>query len=157
MKKIPVKLTNKKASTFALVDDEDFDTLSKIGWFSRDGYAAYTKREFVGGPPVTVLMHRLVMRAKKGQTIDHINRNKLDNRKQNLRFCSQMENTWNTGKRVTATSGHQGVSWHKASQAWRARIQTAGKRIELGSFGSKEEASLAYENMKSKLRPDPRS
>ena len=68
--------------------------------------------------------------------VDHINHNKLDNRKENLRICEHQENTYNKGLCSTNTSGVTGVTWDKLRNKWIAHIK--GKN--LGRFNTKEEA-----------------
>ena len=85
MKEIP--LTRGK---FALVDDEDYEWLSQWKWYcSTTGYAVRGCKNRI------LYMHREIAKTKPGMLTDHINRNKLDNRKENLRFCSHRENMKN--------------------------------------------------------------
>ena len=78
----------------------------------------------------------------KGQ-IDHINRNKADNRIANLRDVSHKQNNQNRSKPSNNTSGHPGVSWHKQKSKWQARIAHNYKQIHLGYFATIEEAVSA--------------
>lgn len=97
----------------ALVDEEDFKYLSQYKWrLSRSGYA------WTGHHPI-IIMHRLLMKAPLGKVVDHKNHNKLDNRKENLRLCSQRENLWNSAHRKTNKSGYTGVNWDKYKNRWR--------------------------------------
>ena len=92
-----------------------------------------------------VFLHRVINgNPPDGQETDHINRNKLDNRKINLRFCSHLENKLNQEIRQNNTSGFKGVSWHKRTRKWRSEIRFNGKRHYLGLFTSKIEAAKAY-------------
>ena len=75
--------------------------------------------------------------------IDHINRNKTDNRITNLRDVSHKQNQQNTGKRSDNTSGHTGVSWYKPYSKWLAHIKHNQKQINLGYFTTIEEAVAA--------------
>ena len=68
----------------------------------------------------------------KGFQIDHINGNILDNRIENLRLATYAENQWNAKTRVDNKSGVKGVSWHKASQKWRAQIKQNKVLYDLG-------------------------
>jgi hypothetical protein len=90
-----------------------------------------------------VYLHRHIMGATKGRTVDHINRDKLDNRRINLRFVSLAENVWNAASRRDNTSGARGV-W-RARNKWHARINIRGTQILLGNFDTVGEASIAYE------------
>jgi hypothetical protein len=137
MKKI--KLTKGKV---ALVDDEDFKWLSKHNWYaSISGYNYYAQRT---KKRKNIRMHRVILNAPKGVIVDHINGNSLDNRKQNLRLCSQSENMCNRLSPVINTSGFKGVSQIKTSKKWEAYINKDGKRVRLGNFLSAKEAALAY-------------
>ncbi len=75
--------------------------------------------------------------------IDHINRNRSDNRISNLREATNKQNQQNTGKQSNNTSGHPGVSWYKQSSKWVARIRHNQKLIHLGYFENLEDAIAA--------------
>jgi hypothetical protein len=76
--------------------------------------------------------------------VDHINHNKLDNRKENLRVCTNADNTKNQIRRINNTSGYKGVSWDKKCQKWWARIMHNGVSFSLGYFDCKKKAARAY-------------
>lgn len=80
---------------------------------------------------------------KPNEKIDHKNRIKNDNTRNNLRFCSQAENTRNISKKKNNKSGFTGVLWKEDKGRWVARITYNNKRIYLGSFKTKEEAIQA--------------
>ena len=90
----------------------------------------------------TVRMHRLIMDAKAGEQVDHRNHNGLDNRRENLRFCSNQQNQFNTRTRAGRQSNLKGVTFHYGK--WQARCQIGGEKAQLGSFDSSEEARAAY-------------
>lgn len=140
MKTIPLT----KGET-AIVDDEDYEKLTKHSWcMSSNGYA---KRCVFGkkrGINKTILMHQEVIDAKKGEWIDHINHNKLDNRKENLRICNASTNGANQRVSVKNTSGYKGVSWDKEKSKWLARIAYKGKQMNLGRYFTAREAAMAY-------------
>jgi len=79
-------------------------------------------------------MHRLIKQTSKGKITDHINQNKLDNRKINLRVVSGMENGRNRGIPKHNTSGIKGVAWDKSRNKWMASIRRNYKHIFLGRF-----------------------
>ncbi|MFA5990454.1 MAG: AP2 domain-containing protein [Sphingomonas sp.] len=135
MKEIP--LTKGKV---ALVDDDDFDELSKFKWFFSKGYALKSEDRY----STEIIMHRRIMNAPDGMDTDHINHNGLDNRRENLRVCTRSENLMNRGKLKNNTSGYKGVSWNKNSKKWQTHIRVNGKKIYLGNFKDKEEAYKAY-------------
>lgn len=134
MKKI--KIQNK----YAIVDNEDFDRLNQYRWrLDKDGYAKTTTLKF---------MHRLVLNLQPndGKRTDHKNRNRLDNRKENLRIATIAQNNQNCGKKPNNTSGYKGISWHKHHNKWISNIRYNGKRIHLGYFSNKEDAAATYKN-----------
>lgn len=126
-----------------LVDDKDFKWLSEYTWyFSDTGYAKSTLWE--DGKALQIRMHRLITGAKRRQMCDHINGDKLDNRRENLRLCTNAENMRNRGKTARNTSGFKGVSWHKQRKKWRAQIKVFYKEKYLGLFENKKDAARAY-------------
>ncbi len=121
-----------------LVDDEDYGWVSQYRWRlflnKRNLYAVTS----VSGQEI--LMHRLIMDAGPGQSIDHKNGDGLDNSRVNLRFATQKQNMANMKKRSGTTSKYKGV-WHYAQiNKWTARIQNE----HLGCFDTEEEAAVTY-------------
>lgn len=130
---------------YALIDDEDFDLVSRYNWYcSSMGYAQRSDR--VNKKRVEILLHRFLLGAKKGQEIDHINRNPLDNTRKNLRFCTRSENNHNKGLNKNNSSGYKGIYWHKGAKKWLGQIMLDGKRINIGLFGNPLSAHLARQN-----------
>ena len=128
---------------FALVDDSDFEFLNKFKWHYRDGYAR--RNIYLNGKQSTWLIYwSVVGKPPRGLTVDHINGNTLDNRRENLRVCTRSENQRNRGKIKNSTSGFKGVSWHKNVGKWQASIGIAGIMKYLGLFTNPEEAHKAY-------------
>lgn len=120
------------------IDVDDIPLISQYKWsFHHSGYSIAR----INGHKVQ--MHRLIINAKDGDVVDHINHNGLDNRKYNLRICTTAQNEWNARKSPRNTSGVKGVNYDKSRNKWRARISYNGKRIELGFFETKEEAEQA--------------
>jgi hypothetical protein len=127
---------------FAIVDAADYEWLNKHNWRAfgtSAGYYAY--REVKGR---AVFMHRLIMNAPRGMVVDHINANKHDNRRCNLRLCTQAENVRNKRK-SHGTSRFKGVWWHRARRKWIAVICHKGKNTILGRFDDEVEAAKAYD------------
>lgn len=141
-----MKIIYTKKRKEILVDDEDYDTLSKYSWYIQsNGYARHDTRNTK--VKLMLTMHRLVMKAKKGQFVDHINLNKLDNRKSNLRFCTPSQNSIHIPKSRKTKSGLKGVFYYPnniPSRPWQAGIGVRRKYIFLGSFADKYEAAKAY-------------
>lgn len=139
-----IELTNGK---IALVDDEDFKEISRITWYyRREGYAVGNLPSPEKGVYPKVLMHRYIMDAKKGEQVDHINGNKLDNRRENLRIANASTNKANCGLRSNNKSGYKGVykASGKRNKQWTASIKVNYEKISLGYFFTPEEAALAY-------------
>jgi len=126
----------------ALVDDEDFEKLSKHKWFAYPhGKTFYAMRVInKNGKSHKIRMHREIMNVQKGFEIDHKDRNGWNNQKSNLRICTKEENNRNRGLQKNNKSGVPGVWWRKEMKKWRVFIRSHGKLIHLGHFDSKDEA-----------------
>lgn len=137
-----IKLTRNKV---AIVDDEDYENLSKFTWHcSYFGYAERATSRAKGKKRRIIKMHREVLRATRGQEVDHINGDRLDNRKENLRFCTNHQNRFNQKVRKDNTSGFKGVYWDKAKRKWYVSIAAKPHRVFLGYFDDKEDGAKAY-------------
>lgn len=111
-------------------------------WYrDKDGYLVSSY--YFNGIRRFVRFHRIVMHAQPKQCVDHINKNKADNRKQNLRICERSENDRNRSLYVTNTSGVAGVYFDKKRKKWVASITYNRKKVYIGRFAEKEEAILA--------------
>ena len=100
---------------------------------------------------LTKRTHRLVIEAFKENVenklcVDHIDNNRENNNICNLRYATHQENTRNSKIRKNSTSGIKGITYHKASNKWQARITIDGLEIHLGLFGNIEDAKLARVN-----------
>lgn len=126
---------------YAIVDDDDYEILNKYKWYYKTPYAARR----VKGIRNKVIMHRVIMgEIPEGLEVDHINGNKLDNRKCNLRVCRSCDNSKNVSKTPGCSSKFKGVSWASARKRWRVEIKSGFNRYRLGSFKSEIEAAIAY-------------
>lgn len=142
----------------AILDADDYERLSKWKWqahWDKTTQSYYARRTIWlrGGKGKTccLLMHREVVGAPAGAIVDHINRNSLDNRKENLRICTAAGNAQNARVRRDNKSGYKGVSWVNRDRCWRANISISGKTIRLGSFRSAEAAHEAYKEASIRL------
>ncbi len=109
--------------SYALIDERDLTLTSGHSWhLNADGYAAATVRD---PHKTTVLMSRIVMGLASGdpREVDHKNRNKLDNRRSNLRIVSRLTNINNVGSNQGATSQYRGVSWSVRLGKWVASFR----------------------------------
>ena len=151
MKLIP--LTKGK---FAKVDDDLFEELSKYEWcLGPKGCAIHREpAKFPGGKRKTIYMHRFIMSTPEGLVVDHINRDKLDNRRKNLRNCTNTENARNCihPKTVHFDVPYKGVRkrvYHSKSGSdlvrWESQITVNNCNIFLGSFKTAIEAAYAYD------------
>lgn len=130
---------------FALIDDEDYDKLSKFSWHvSNKDYARRNVNTGSREGRSTVYMAREIVDVPVGLQIDHKNGNKLNNQKDNFRFVNNGTNCQNR-KQNNNSTGYIGVVLHKASGKYVAQIGYQKKRIHLGSFSTKEEAAKAYD------------
>lgn len=132
-----LKITNPTAkNSFFYIDVEDYHIVDGLRWCFSHGYVtnAYTDTR----------LHRAIMNACEGEEVDHINGNRFDNRKSNLRICTHKENTRNNTIPSNNTSGYKGVSWDKFRDKWKAYIIFDKRMIHLGRFESKTEAAKAY-------------
>lgn len=102
-----------------------------------DGYAcSRINKEFVA-------VHRFISKPLDNELVDHINRNKKDNRKSNLRNTDKSINAFNAKMRSTNKSGITGVHWRKDTKKWEASIKKNYKKYTLGDYATKEEAMAA--------------
>jgi len=135
-----IQLTQGKVT---LVDDEDFEYLNQWRWHvSNDNYARrtiYNDKLFKA-----LFMHREIMKVSKGLLVDHINGNSLDNRKLNLRICTNSQNLRNRLKNINNTSGYKGVRLINSTKKWRAQIWLNSKYYHLGLFNNIKDAARAY-------------
>lgn len=127
MKKIDIS-TPKYPNKFALIDDEDFCLVSKYNWYLTDNGYARTST------PKKMYMHRLILGLKSKKQCDHINGNRIDNRKINLRACKESENHYNVGVRTDNNSGFRGVSYDKDRNKWLVSLTKDGKHNYGGRF-----------------------
>lgn len=147
MKSVAVKIPHFKASKRAKVDDDVYEQVRQVKWYLKDtGYASAVCYDVRGKRCGMVSMHTVIMQTQPGgQMIDHINGDKLDNRRENLRLCTNSENMRNVRKlKKNNTSGFVGVSLAKDKKKWHARITTSDGYRSLGVYPTKEAAHEAY-------------
>lgn len=137
---------------FAIVDADDFDWASQYAWHhkpsSLTGYARASVS--IQSKPVHYYLHRLVLRARPHENVDHINRNGLDNRKQNLRFCNLSQNMCN--RTSTNKTGYRGV--YPIEGKFRAVVQFK-HTVKYGSRRlTSAEAAVDYDSLALELHGD---
>lgn len=142
MKKI--HLSGKRGTgKYAIVDDDDYDRLAACKWqLSARGYAAARNQ---------IQMHRKVMAAPRGTLVDHINGDKLDNRKANLRLATNQQNLWNRSK--PNRYGYYGVHPPRTrKEGWRYIIKNGDRQEYRAGFETARDACLAYNARALELR-----
>ena len=147
MKTIP--LTQGKV---ALIDDEDFELVSKFSWYllkhKKLLYAhcvMYMGRANKKDQYCYMYMHRLIMRPSIGMDIDHRDHNGLNCQRFNMRICTTRQNSQNALSHDRSSSRFKGVSWACWARKWRSQIRVNGKRIHNGYFFSEVDAARAYD------------
>ncbi len=124
---------------YAYVDAADYEWLSRWTWHLYGGYAArYRSGKYV-------YLHREIMKPPRGMIVDHKNRNKLDDTRDNLRNATRAENMRNKGKQHGASSRFTGVSYNKARHKYLAQIRYKGRAYGLGLYVEEIDAAKAYD------------
>lgn len=141
--------------TYALVDNADFELISKWKWqhfISKDKTPKHYAERVEHGK--LIRMHRFLLGLRVGEKkiVDHIDSDGLNNQRKNLRFCNFSQNSTNSKKRVDCSSKFKGVS--KEDSYWVARITFQGKTKRIGRFKNEREAFIAYINEAKKLFGD---
>lgn len=132
----------------AIIDDCDAE-LAELNWCVKIfRNSIYARRENSDGK--MEYLHQVILEKANskpleiGQLVDHINRNGLDNRRENLRIANHQENEANSKKQKGTTSQFKGVSWYAPTSKWRAQICKSGKRYFLGYFENENDAAARY-------------
>lgn len=119
---------------FFQFDKEDYERIKEFKWIvNSDGYVLKANN-------CNESMHRFLMGYPKGMEVDHINHNKLDNRKSNLRICTHQQNVMNIERKKKSNSGHKGIFYSEKYNKYLAHIGYNKKLIHLGTFDTLEEA-----------------
>jgi hypothetical protein len=136
----------------AIVDDEDYDVLSKYKWahYKKKNSEGYAKRHiYANGKRTTMLMHRELILAKNGDIVDHVDMNGLNNTKANLRICNNGQNAHNSKIYSTNTSGYKGVTYNRDRKGERkyivAYISYNDSLLYLGRYKTEQLAAVAYD------------
>jgi hypothetical protein len=143
-----VKTLHLSQGKTAIVDDEDYERVSSRKWHYNCGYV---KTNDYSNGHIIIKLHRFILNAPENMIVDHINGDKLDNRKENLRLCTQNENTKNARKRASATSKYKGVSFPKTRNKWQVQIQLNKKKMHVGYYTDEIEAAKAYDKKAAEL------
>lgn len=139
---IPLRARDGSVRAYAIVDAADADWVNQSRWcLGGKGYAY--RAVSVGGAQQWHTMHRDLLGLAPGDGLeaDHINRNKLDNRRSNLRVVTRAENAQNMPKYRGSSSRFRGVHWAKKSNKWIAQARIDGRLRHLGCFDDEMEAA----------------
>jgi hypothetical protein len=137
---------------FAIVDADDYPSLSKYTWFAEGtpkNYYAVRKHK-----GKSIKMHRQITKAPDHLVVDHIDHSGLNNRKQDLRPCTFAQNCRNLRSTAKKTSKYKGVYWYKAQKKWAAQITANKKSHHLGYFSNQTAAARAYDKAARKFHGD---
>lgn len=135
-----IRLTQGKV---ALVDDADFEWLSKRKWHAVRHPSGRTFYAGTGAP--RVFMHTEILGKFEGKHPDHKDGNGLNNQRSNLRPATPSQNGANRRKQLKPSSSRfKGVTWHKRDRVWQVSIMVGGKAIFVGTFHSETEAAKEY-------------
>ncbi len=130
----------------ALLDDRDWLIGELFSWYAvseRGRWYAAAHRPGGQGTHCKLKLHRVVADATEGEMVDHVNGNGLDNRRANLRLCTNALNQQNAGGRG-GSSRYKGVSWVAGRGQWRVAFNFAGRTHFVGYYADEREAASAY-------------
>ena len=136
----PIPLTQGK---FAIVDSADYYRLVKFNWHAAPGIRTFYANKKMA--QTNINMHRFIMDAPRHLVVDHIDHDGLNNRRSNLRLCTNAQNACNMRPYRGVSSRYKGVSWSKKKKKWEAGIKRDQKRHLLGFFENEIEAARAYD------------
>ena len=141
---VTMEVTQGQVTTFDL---EDLEKVAEHPWYvCHGGKTSYAQTSigFGRGNRKLLQLHRLIA-GENGKPVDHKNGCGLDNRKSNLRSCSNSENTRNQSLRKDNTTGYKGVSYRKQRGKYRACIEINSRHKHLGHFNCPTAAAIAYD------------
>lgn len=135
-----------------LIDEEDFPFISRFSWhLKKSGPTYYAVTNIsIQKKQTTVSMHRMIM-GLKDCNVDHINRNGLDNRKENLRLCEFYQNQFN---RIRGKNPHGFRGVTKNNYSYGYQIQVGGTKYRKSGFKTAKEAAMAYDKKSKQLHKE---
>lgn len=143
MRTVPLRNRHGEVIARAIVDDDDYERVMAQGkWSLNSGHVQNSR--WVNGKSVTIQLHRFILELSPGDpSVDHEDRNPLNNQRSNLRFANEAQNQQNVSPSGNAnnTSGHRGVTWNRRSRRWQVQMRLNGKRHYLGCFADLDEAA----------------
>lgn len=150
---IPLLTGNSAITAYVLVDIADADWINQWGWSLFHGYACRQVRRTEDRPKHRYV-HREILGLKPNDGLygDHINRDRLDCRRVNLRAVTTAENSQNRAEFTGGASKYRGV-YRGRSGRWTAGISIKGKSVYLGAFSSEEEAAEVARQARARIMP----
>jgi len=153
--RIPLSARDGSVRAYALVDTEDAERITRWRW-SLSAYGYAVRNETYAFKQHTISwMHREILGIPRGEKIevDHINRDRLDNRKKNLRRATRLINGQNRPGEPNTTSQHRGVSWDSRNKRWRVQVKVNDKVVYSARFDDEEDAARAARSARLRLMP----
>lgn len=140
-------------NAIALISKNNLELILQFVWYlNKDGYPithGTDDKSIIYGRGMK--MHKMIMgRVEKGMVIDHINRNRLDNRITNLRICTAKENSYNTKKKESSTQKYKGIK-QQSNNLWSAIVTKDGKKYTIDDIPTEKEAAIIYDTMAEEL------
>ena len=150
---VPLYARDGAIRAHTVVDVADVSLVNKWVWRLHHGYAARVQR--TDGSLYYFSLHRVILGLERedGRDVDHINRDRLDNRRVNLRPISPAENAQNRTNQTTARSKYRGVAWYSPDQKWRVRVTASGKVHYFGYFTDEDAAGVVAKAARARLLP----
>lgn len=132
------------SGTTVLIDEADYPRVSARKWHTYICQGKlYVRSQLSRGRYVK--LHRFILDAKPGEIVDHINGNRQDNRRSNLRIVTKQQSNMNRGPKANSSSRYKGVYFHNRDRKWAAHIFVNRKCISLGYYDDEDEAAIAYD------------
>jgi AP2 domain/HNH endonuclease len=143
-------LEHKKKILECVIDTADYSLVKGHRWYAKSVHyiKKYKAAEtyYARAARLSASMEHLLLPPVDGKTIDHIDRNSLNNKRSNLRYATPAQQTMNQRRaNPTKTSKYRGVSWNKNTQKFRTIITLQGKKTHVGLYESEEDAARAYD------------
>lgn len=144
-----IKLTQNQ---IALIDDDDYDNVSQFKWYAskvkrNQMIVYYARRAFtIDGKQKIIPLHEFIIgKSENGLEIDHIDGNRLNCCRNNLRYVTHQQNTMNKHRYKKCKTKYRGVYSNSKCKTFSALIGVNNKRIRLGSYNNQEDAAMAYD------------
>ena|SRR5215471_428949 len=151
---VPLRGRDRQIKAHALIDADNVELVNQWRWcLDADGYAIRGDHRAVR--PTTVKLHRALLGLTPADRldVDHINRDRLDNRLANLRVVPKGANAQNMTSKPGSASRYRGVTWSKSTRRWQAQLFVDGKQTFLGCFDDEDEAGAAVREARLRLMP----